>query len=187
MVGDESEIGIAMRLIRTLALTIGTAMVASCTSLGEVSDRKLASATLYQANGTPAGTTIVTSSNDKVTIAVAIVGLPQGLHGIHLHTVGKCEAPNFASAGPHLNPHSAQHGTANPAGSHLGDLPNISANTLGAGAAKAALPGTRAELEAALFDPDGTAIVVHAEPDDYRTDPSGNSGTRIACGVLKRT
>ena len=175
-----------MRLIRTLALTIGTAMIASCASLGEAPDRKLASAALYQANGTPAGTAIVTANGAKGTIAVAIAGLAQGLHGMHLHNVGKCEAPGFTSAGPHLNPHSAQHGTANPAGSHVGDLPNISANALGAGAAKAALPGTLAEQEAALFDADGTAIIVHAEPDDYRTDPSGNSGTRIACGVLKR-
>jgi Cu-Zn family superoxide dismutase len=178
--------GIAMRLNGTLALILGTATIANCASLGQASDRKLASAALYRANGTPAGTAIITANGEKISIAVVIAGLPQGLHGMHLHTVGTCDAPNFASAGPHLNPHSAQHGTANPAGSHLGDLPNISANALGAGAANAPLPGTRIDLEAVLFDADGTAIVVHADPDDYRTDPSGNSGTRIACGVLVR-
>ncbi|MEY4953875.1 MAG: Superoxide dismutase-like protein YojM precursor [Pseudomonadota bacterium] len=175
-----------MKPASLLTLLAATALVSGCTSLGEVPDRRLASAVLSQANGSPAGTVIVTAAGDKVTIAIAVVGLPKGPHGMHLHTVGKCEAPGFTSAGPHLNPHSAKHGTANPAGSHLGDLPNITANSLGAGAVSAALPGTRAELEAALFDADGTAVVVHADADDYRTDPSGNSGTRIACGVLKR-
>jgi Cu-Zn family superoxide dismutase len=175
-----------MRSLAILFLTAATALIASCASLGEVQGGKLASATLYQANGAPAGTAVITASDGKAKIAVAIIGLPQGLHGMHLHMVGKCEAPSFAAAGPHLNPHSAQHGTANPAGSHLGDLPNISANPLGAGAIEATLPGTRAELETALFDADGTAIVIHAQADDYRTDPSGNSGARIACGVLGR-
>jgi superoxide dismutase, Cu-Zn family len=169
-----------------ITLIAATALVSACTSLGDVPDRRLASAALKQANGSPAGTVIVTAAGDKVTIAIAVAGLAQGAHGMHLHTVGKCETPGFTSAGPHLNPHSAQHGAANPAGSHLGDLPNITASSLGAGAVSAALPGTRAELEAALFDADGTAIVVHADPDDYRTDPSGNSGARIACGVLTR-
>lgn len=175
-----------MKPLFPFTLIAATALVSACTSLGEVPDRRLASATLSQANGSPAGTVIVTAAGDKVRIAIAVVGLPQGPHGMHLHTVGKCEAPGFTSAGPHLNPHSAQHGTANPAGSHLGDLPNITASSLGAGAISATLPGTRADLEAALFDADGTAVVVHADADDYRTDPSGNSGMRIACGVLKR-
>jgi len=175
-----------MKTLSFLGLIAAAALVSACASLGDIPDRRLASAALSQANGSPAGTVIVTAAGDKVTIAIAVVGLPQGPHGMHLHTVGKCEPPGFTSAGPHLNPHSAQHGTANPAGSHLGDLPNIAANSLGAGAASAALPGTRAELEAALFDADGAAVVVHADPDDYRTDPSGNSGARIACGVLKR-
>lgn len=175
-----------MKPASLFTLLAASALISGCTSLGDIPDQRLASAALSQANGSPAGTVIVSAAGDKVTIAIAVVGLPQGSHGMHLHTVGKCEAPGFSSAGPHLNPHSAQHGTANPAGSHLGDLPNIAANSLGAGAVSATLPGTRAELEAALFDADGTAVVVHADPDDYRTDPSGNSGVRIACGVLKR-
>ncbi|MBA4161602.1 MAG: superoxide dismutase family protein [Novosphingobium sp.] len=175
-----------MKPTSLLTLIAAAALVSACASLGDIPDRRLASAALGHANGSPAGTVIITAAGDKVTIAIAVVGLPQGPHGMHLHKVGKCEAPGFTSAGPHLNPNSAQHGIANPAGSHLGDLPNITANSPGAGAVSAALPGTRAELEAALFDADGTAVVVHADPDDYRTDPSGNSGARIACGVLKR-
>lgn len=175
-----------MKPLLLLTVTGAAALAVSCASLSNVPDKRLASATLKHANGAPAGTAIITAAGDKVTIAIAVAGLPNGIHGMHLHAVGKCEAPAFTSAGPHLNPHSAQHGTANPAGSHLGDLPNVTTNSLGAGAVSAALPGTRAELEAALFDTDGTAIVVHAAADDYRTDPSGNSGARIACGVLTR-
>jgi len=105
---------------------------------------------------------------------------------MHLHTVGQCDAPGFTTAGGHLNPHGKQHGSQNPAGSHLGDLPNITINNNGAGAASAQLSGSSSELEALLFDADGTALVVHAAADDYKTDPTGNSGARIACGVLTR-
>ncbi len=91
-----------------------------------------------------------------------------------------------ASAGGHLNPHGKQHGMENPQGSHLGDLPNLSIGADGKGSFSVPLNGSPAEIEALLFDADGTALVVHAKPDDYRTDPSGNSGPRIACGVLTR-
>ena len=169
----------------SLALA-AAALLAACTSLGKVPTQKLASATLRQANGTPAGTVIVAAAGEDVTVTVAAIGLPQGLHGLHLHMVGACDAPAFASAGAHLNPHGAQHGTANPAGSHLGDLPNISIDRIGTGTVTATLRGSRSAVEAVLFDADGTAIVIHADPDDNKTDPSGNSGARIACGVLKR-
>jgi Cu-Zn family superoxide dismutase len=100
--------------------------------------------------------------------------------------VGSCEGPAFTSAGGHLNPGARQHGTLNPAGSHTGDLPNLTVTSNGTGTLSAELSGTKAELEAALFDADGTALVIHAAADDYKTDPTGNSGARIACGVLKR-
>ena len=161
--------------------------LAACASVGEVPTKKVATATLRQANGLPAGTAILTAARDKLTLSLALAGLPAGQKGMHLHMAGRCDAPDFASAGGHLNPGSRQHGTANPAGSHLGDLPNVTIDSNGAAAASAQLVGSRAELEAALFDADGTAIVVHAGPDDYRTDPSGNSGARIACGVLNRS
>lgn len=169
-----------------ISIVLCTALTA-CASLGEVPTKKLATATLRQANGLPAGTAILTAAGEKVTLSLALAGLPAGQKGMHLHMVGRCDAPDFASAGGHLNPGGRQHGTANPSGSHLGDLPNVVIDSNGAAAMSAQLPGTRAELEAALFDADGTAIVVHAGPDDYRTDPSGNSGARIACGVLTRS
>ena len=121
-----------------------------------------------------------------MTISIAAVGLTTGAHGIHLHAVGTCDAPGFASAGSHLNPHGKQHGSANPAGSHLGDLPNLIVGADGTGAITAKLSDSPAGIASALFDADGTALVIHASSDDYMTDPSGNSGPRIACAVLKR-
>ena len=175
-----------MKTLPKLVLASTTAVLAGCVSLGEAPDRKLATATLFQANGAPAGTALVSAAGDRVTISVKVIALSPGVHGMHLHSVGKCETSTFTSAGPHLNPHGVQHGSANPAGSHLGDLPNITADGLGTGTVTAVLDGNRSQIEAALFDSDGTAIVIHAAPDDYRTDPSGNSGARIACGVLAR-
>ena len=119
--------------------------------------------------------------------SIAVVGLSPGVHGVHLHMTGACDAPEFTSAGGHLNPGGHQHGSDNPAGAHLGDLPNVTVGNAGTGTVTATLPGSREAVLAQLFDADGTAIVVHANADDYRTDPSGNSGGRIACGVLTRS
>lgn len=164
------------------------ALLAACQSVADEqpSDR-LAQATLQLANGQPAGTAQVLSNGSQVNVTVSLTGISPGVHGMHLHTTGSCEAPEFTSAGGHLNPHSRQHGTENPAGSHLGDLPNVTIGSNGTGTASATLHGTRDEVLAQLFDADGTSIVVHASADDYRTDPSGNSGGRIACGVLTRS
>jgi Cu-Zn family superoxide dismutase len=169
-----------------LFVAAGLVGLAGCTSLGNVPTAKVATGTLYLANGLPAGSVLVTAAGDELTLSVAATGLSQGVHGIHLHTTGTCTAPGFTSAGGHLNPMGKQHGTSNPAGSHLGDLPNLTIDAQGRGAFSAKLAGTRSETEASLFDSDGTAVVIHASPDDYRTDPSGNSGERIACAVLKR-
>lgn len=162
------------------------AILAGCQTVDEQPTARLGQATLQLANGLPAGTAQLIASGDEINISIAAVGLSPGVHGVHLHTTGACEAPNFESAGGHLNPHNREHGSANPAGSHLGDLPNLTAGSGGAGTVSATLQGTREDVLARLFDSDGTAVVVHASADDYRTDPSGNSGERIACGVLTR-
>ncbi|MEJ5977217.1 superoxide dismutase family protein [Novosphingobium sp. PS1R-30] len=146
----------------------------------------LASATLKAIDGTPRGKAWIANRNGRWELKIEVTGVAPGAHGAHLHTVGKCEAPDFSTAGGHLNPHGKLHGTANPQGPHLGDLPNLIAGTDGKGALTAGLTGTAAQLTAALFDADGTAVVIHAGPDDNRTDPSGNSGGRVACGVLTR-
>lgn len=161
--------------------------LSGCTTLGELPTERIARVDLRHANGTPAGTAVLAAARDKVTLSVAGIGLAEGLHGLHLHAVGACDGPAFTTAGPHLNPASHQHGTLNPAGSHLGDLPNLKVGRQGAGARSVEIGGTRAAIEAAIFDADGTALVIHAAADDYATDPSGNSGTRIACGIVKRS
>ena len=165
-------------------ITASALCLSACTAIGRVPTSKLASGTLHSASGTVAGSVVIVAAGDAVTITVAAIGLAKGAHGIHLHTIGACDAPSFASAGSHLNPHGKQHGSANPAGSHLGDLPNLVTDSYGAGTISATLNDGRAQVEAALFDADGTAVVIHAGSDDYTTDPSGNSGTRIACAVL---
>lgn len=141
-------------------------------------------AELRHSDGTPAGFARFRPKGDHIILEIALSGIPAGVHGIHLHAVGKCDAPAFTTAGPHLNPLGHQHGMDNPMGSHLGDLPNLTADASGRVSARFGLNVDAAALSRALFDADGTAIVLHAGEDDYRTDPSGNSGARIACGVL---
>lgn len=143
-----------------------------------------AMAELRHADGTPAGIARFRPRGDHIVLEIALAGIPPGVHGIHLHAVGKCDAPAFTTAGPHLNPLGHQHGMDNPMGSHLGDLPNLTADASGRVGARFGLNIPVETLQRALFDADGTAIVLHAAEDDYRTDPSGNSGARIACGVL---
>lgn len=175
-----------MRRASALILPL-VAALAGCQTADKPPSARLGQATLQLASGVPAGTAQLLSSGSQVNLAVAVVGLTEGMHGAHLHMVGSCDAPDFASAGGHLNPGGRQHGTENHAGAHLGDLPNIVVAGAGAGTVSATLPGTREEVLARLFDADGTAVVVHAGADDYRTDPSGNSGGRVACGVLTPT
>ena len=117
-------------------------------------------------------------------VTVRARGLPPGPHGLHLHMVGRCLAPDFASAGGHWNPTGHAHGRDNPRGAHAGDLPNLSIGADGRGKLRFVVPGARLTGSGGLLDEDGGALVIHAGPDDYRTDPSGNSGGRIACGVV---
>jgi Cu-Zn family superoxide dismutase len=146
----------------------------------------IGTATVLGSDGSVKGQMRLTARGSRVELKLTVRGLPAGQHGVHLHTVGSCNAPDFASAGAHLNPAGRMHGTMNPQGPHLGDLPNLSVGSGGTGSLTAMLAGTPAELGPVLFDGDGTALVVHAAGDDYTTDPSGNSGARIACAVLTR-
>ena len=173
---------------RPLALILPfAAVLAGCQTTDELPTDRLGQATLRLANGLPGGTAQLFGSGTQVNISIALAGISQGVHGVHLHRVGSCDAPDFESAGEHLDPEGRQHGSQNPAGAHLGDLPNTTIGSSGAGTVSATLRGSRDAVLSRLFDADGTAVVVHASPDDYRTDPSGNSGSRIACGELTRT
>jgi len=136
---------------------------------------------LVNASGQVIGTVTPAQTSGGVTLAVSASGLPHGMHGAHVHAVGRCDGPTFESAGSHWNPTSRQHGTQNPQGAHAGDLPNITASQGGVARETLVLAATSF---AALADADGSALVIHAQADDYMTDPSGNSGGRIACAVL---
>lgn len=169
-----------------IALVLGTLSLSGCAASGAANDTTLATASLRDPAGKQVATAVLTVPRGVVTLRIEASGLPQGANGIHLHAVGRCDGPDFVSAGPHLNPHGRQHGRQNPAGTHLGDLPNLVIDASGRGELRVELPGSRSENESALFDADGSAIVLHAKADDNVTDPSGNSGPRIACGVLTR-
>jgi Cu-Zn family superoxide dismutase len=144
---------------------------------------------LVNAAGTSIGTVRAWQTAGGVSFRIDATGLPHGVHGVHVHAVGRCEGPDFSSAGPHWNPASRKHGMNNPAGPHAGDLPNVEVAANGVLGTVVTLPG--ASLVAApgagvgLIDADGAALVLHAAADDYATDPSGNSGARIACAVLQ--
>lgn len=145
-----------------------------------------ATAALRTAQGQPAGSATFTQSGGIVQLKLKATGLTPGKHGIHVHETGKCDGPDFKSAGGHFNPHGRQHGALNEAGTHAGDLPNLEAGADGTASLQATLHGVTLERGAAnsLLDADGAALVIHAKEDDQKSDPAGNSGDRIACGVI---
>jgi Cu-Zn family superoxide dismutase len=146
-----------------------------------------ATATLRDAQGKTIGSATLTPADGGVRIGVNVSGVSPGLHGFHVHAVGKCEAPDFKSAGGHFNPGSKEHGLENPKGAHAGDMPNLSVGPDGTGKGESLARG--ASLDAGpgtLFPDGGTAVVLHAAPDDMKSDPAGNAGARIACGVVER-
>lgn len=141
-------------------------------------------AQLTDARGTDRGRVDIFRDTTGLRLELVARGFPAGTYGMHVHTVGLCEGPKYTSAGPHWNPTGAQHGRDNPMGAHHGDLPNLVVEPDTIGRATLTLVGTRLSGEGGLLDADGAAFVIHAKADDYRTDPSGNSGDRIACGVI---
>lgn len=140
----------------------------------------IATAALRDAAGAEFGQARVYEDKNGLRLSLTATGLSAGERGVHVHAVGTCEAPGFTTAGPHWNPTTKQHGRDNTMGAHHGDLPNIVIGADGRGTLDADLPGTPTEM----LDGDGASIIIHAGPDDYKTDPTGNSGGRIACGVF---
>lgn len=139
-------------------------------------------AEMRDASGRSLGTVTLAAAPTGIALSGHLTGLPVGEHGIHLHAVGQC-APPFETAGPHWNPTGRRHGSENAQGPHQGDLPNV---TVAADSSAHVSLTTPAGALDSLLDADGASIVVHEKADDYRTDPSGNSGGRIACGVITR-
>jgi Cu-Zn family superoxide dismutase len=143
-----------------------------------------ASAVLKDAQGAEVGKATLTTTPSGVLISLDLTALPAGDHAFHIHAVGKCEPPKFESAGPHFNPDTTKHGLMNPEGPHAGDMPNLHVPEGGKLRVEVLNPTVTLSAESALLDEDGSAIVVHAGADDYQTDPAGNAGARIACGVI---
>lgn len=171
----------------TLILALAGAMLAvGAPVLAQASSGALhASAELRDAGGAVVGWADVTEdATGRLHVNVHVRGVSAGLHGIHVHAVGAC-SPDFGAAGSHHNPLGAAHGLDSPAGAHAGDLPNLAVNEAGVGHLN--VTSDRATLSSGpttVFDANGSALVIHAGPDDQVTNPTGNSGGRIACGVI---
>lgn len=180
-----------MQRVMTAAIGVAaTLSLAACNEEGRmetgtpVAGGASATAMLMTASGAPAGRASATEVAGGVRFTIDASGMPAGTHGAHVHMTGRCDAPGFETAGGHWNPTQMKHGTMNPQGPHQGDLPNLVIGNDGRGTIGATIPGATL---AGLLDADGAAMVVHAGADDLKTDPSGNSGGRIACGVFQQS
>ena len=141
-------------------------------------------AQMIDSTGKSIGTASMLDSRQGPLLVLKLQGVPVGTHGLHVHANGACDPPAFESAGPHLNPASRKHGTRNPAGPHAGDLPNVRARADGTVDTTLVLPRDLLGTSALGPGAPARALVLHAKADDMMTDPTGNSGSRIVCGVL---
>jgi superoxide dismutase, Cu-Zn family len=160
----------------------------TCATIAFGQDRvSMAKAELHNSQGELVGIVTLAETINGVRLVAQVYDLQPGYHGFHIHEVGKCEPPGFQSAGEHFDPYGAQHGLQNPKGLHAGDLPNLLVAPDGTGVLIAYAPlATLRAGQNSLFHDGGTAVIVHSRPDDQRTDPSGDAGDRLACGVVTR-
>ena len=169
--------------IPTLTLLVLTAGAAA----GAAQFAKGGKAELRDSQGKVVGTAQLKVVNEGVQVSEQVTGIPAGTYAFHIHSVGKCEAPTFESAGAHFNPGGKKHGLMNPEGPHAGDLPNITVGSDGKGNAKVVNTHfTLGEGANSVFHSGGTAVVIHEKADDGKTDPAGGAGRRIACGVIEK-
>jgi superoxide dismutase, Cu-Zn family len=161
-------------------------ILAACSGLYEGKNIKADSVSAELMMGDkPAGSVIMTQSGNNVILILKVEGLKSGSYGMHIHETGACNAPGYKSAGGHWNPAGRKHGLHNPDGPHAGDMENLIAKNGHTTRLKKTLPGMKLMGEGGMMDADGAALVIHAGPDDMKTDPSGNSGGRIICGAFK--
>lgn len=163
-------------------VTAYAAMLALMAVTAQAQEPAGATAEMRNLEGETVGQVQLRETPQGLIVTAEFTGLPEGAHGFHIHAAGQCEPP-FQTAGGHFNPDGHQHGMANPAGKHAGDLPNIHVAASGDAAVEHFAVGLTLD---ALFGEAGTAIVVHADADDHATDPTGNAGDRIACGMVSR-
>ena len=180
-----------MRHLRALTVAAAAVLVAGSVPAGAAAESAIrASTTLVDTTGAPVGwARLVEDATGTLHVNVHVAGLSPGLHGTHFHAVGLCTtgtSPAFSSAGSHHNPTGSKHGLESPDGPHAGDLPNMVVNVSGIGRLATTTDGaTLSAGSTTLFDANGSALVIHAATDDQQTDPTGNSGGRVACGVLQ--
>ena len=170
-----------MKTTNLIGLLAGVALAAATFQAAGAADR--ARAAMANAQGESVGEVTLVQTPNGTLLHARLTGLPAGAHAFHVHTVGKCEPP-FKSAGGHFNPGGHKHGLFAEGGMHAGDMPNI--HVPESGALEIEVLNAQLMLDASLFDDDGAAIVIHDGPDDYRTDPAGAAGPRIACGVIEK-
>lgn len=173
-----------MRIARVMCSLVAAAGVAAF-SLSAQAQSPTAKAALKDATGKDVGTVQLIQTPHGVLLKMALKGAVPGEHAFHIHAVGKCEAP-FTSAGGHFNPASKKHGMEAAEGSHAGDMPNLHIPANGELTIEIAnhMVSLAKGQPNSLFDADGSALIIHAGVDDYKTDPTGNAGDRIACGVI---